>query len=186
MYPLLIILITHITLCAAIWCFDERSERAPEPHHCYHILTHLPEVNHDPLTNPYLNDTTPVDSSSPYTPTARFLHRSCFIGIDVRDHAMRMRLPIGLTRLNTMEAWQLVRETVANITLQCVEHSRMGRGVGRLKGTMRPYYRVLVSRPVEDLIKWQAYQRQGFARLDSSPRPPGQSTYRWTPFYVIH
>ena len=183
LFSILIILITRISLCAAIWCYGEMP--APKAQHCTHVLAHLPDFNNHLLADIHTNNSASVDPSSPFTPNARFSHRSCFIGIQLRDQTTETLLPGDLTQPSTTDAWKLVHDTAVDIIRQCVERDQMGSAVGILDVTTRPYYRVRVSRPVEGLVRWQMYQRHGFERLNTRPRPSSLDNQVWTPLYII-
>ena len=113
-------LLIRITLClAVISCFDEAIRT---PSDCRHILAHWP-LTHVPDSSGLADAHAILNPSSPFSPSAQFLHGSCAISTFLFNSTNSL-LPIILTQTSALTAWTLIRQVAISIVEQCVENQQ--------------------------------------------------------------
>ena len=183
---LFIFLIAHIAPCLAISCYYGGSVHNIQnmPSDCRHILTHLPFPSTRNPHEPNLTGSDTLDPSSPFFPSATFLHGACSMVFDLRATATTHPVPTSSIRTETaMSAWLQLRTIAERIMVQCTNKHLTGAKRGMMEGESLSYY-VGIGPP--NFHPWGVGipLRQQLRAMDS-PDYGTQHDLKWTPFYFI-
>ena len=180
-YQLLSLLL--FTSSAAVLCFDTDPNTVPRLADCRHILSRLPSIpalgNNAP-SDAHTN-TKVLDTSSPFSPNAIFLYRSCYILFNVGQ--IPKGIPITMRETDTMEVWTLMQQEAARIAEQCIVAHRTGLAKSKIEARGF-YYTVQIFH--QDAAITLRHQRQRWAMEHSGQQAIGRDRhYFWKPTYFL-
>ena len=166
------IILIRASLCAAAWCFST-SSLPSLPTDCRYILTHLPSI-HTSVYNSSTDAHALLDPSSPFLPSAYFIHESCSIGFQLSSSTTGPSLLIEMTETGVMESWKLMRTEAASIVDQCLDHGQAGVATDQLDAVGHHYTieidRLAIETIIQNRVQWTAMandERMFVGRLDN-------------------